>query len=60
MRDVASASWDGMVYRTTQPSSYTRIRLPEPLAGSAEQTRGWFDADVEHLIAQVGPDLVVE
>ncbi|MGW3796339.1 depupylase/deamidase Dop [Dermacoccus nishinomiyaensis] len=58
--DVASASWDGMVYRTTQPSSYTRIRLPEPLAGSAEQTRGWFDADVAHLIAQVGPDLVVE
>ena len=58
--DVASASWDGIVYRTAQPSSYTRVRLPEPYAAGAEATAGWFDADVAHLIERVGPGLVVE
>lgn len=58
--DVASASWDAMVYRTAQPSSYTRITMPEPYAGSKAATQGWFDGGVAGLIQHVGTNKQVD
>lgn len=52
--DVASASWDAMVYRTDGPSRYTRITMPEPRGGDEAITRGWFDEGVAGLLAHVG------
>lgn len=57
--DVASASWDAMVYRTAQPSSYTRVTMPEPFAGDAGSTDGWFDGGVAELLERVGDDKVL-